>query len=735
MNPRIPTPAVSRTGFVVVAILTFALSPALAATTWMQGRAFDGDEDPFGFGRDLTLGSGGAATNLIGTAGYFAINDLLPGSRDRFCVGADFTFTACSEERYVSLEPQAGRRLTLINESDLTAWRTAVMMDGDGTLGSIFGVVRDAAGQPVAGATVTITPPSGSLFYFDSTGTPVATGPTDASGRFLVLDATAGDFIARADIGGSTVGLAYGSVVDTEFSGLALAPPLAIGGTVVDESGAGVSGASVSWDFDSAVATASAGGGVWTLPETADGLDLTVRATATGFVEGLTFRRSAAETPDPAAIEVRLLSSATYASLPAAYVIVQSSGLGLFVGRVLDEAGVPAAGAVVSPDPLSGTVRYFGPTGLPDPALTATTSSGKFVVFNVPTGEVVLTATVPTGTIRSAVAPSVAGAVTQGDLVAYETQTVEGTVYDEQFRTTPVGGTLVQVLEFPQLVTIVGADGRFSIPGVPKNTLVSMRAAKQDFVDSYTFRRDSGPDDLRTQDLFIASVDSVTELHTSRGVPFDRSRATVGVREQLSNGEGVIGLTGSTIPVSGTESYPAANQNVRTPGTETSSFGNINVISVFPFDGGFVLVDPRSDFTSFELSPLPENGVVIDNIPIPCDSSPGVLSNLYPCDGSVVNIGADPMDFHWEDDGITTLKFQIQLSTDPSFATIDFSSKNKNNKFLSSRHWRPGKKLWKKIMKLADGGTTVYWRVQQREKVDKKTRIDTFSVPYTFTVE
>ena len=56
------------------------------------------------------------------------------------------------------------------------------------------------------------------------------------------------------------------------------------------------------------------------------------------------------------------------------------------------------------------------------------------------------------------------------------------------------------------------------------------------------------------------------------------------------------------------------------------------------------MLDPRSDFFSFAPAPFAPNGVVVDAVSIPCDPGTKVLANLYPCDGTVFNAGADLYD-------------------------------------------------------------------------------------------
>ena len=755
----------------------------LGAATWLQGRARDVIGAPAGEGSSVTLGSGAPQSSSIARGSLFVLDKLAPGSRDRLCSSFTSLGTTCNETRYIPLTPATFQSLTILPSGQLAEWRSSVSMEGDGTLGAVFGVVQGASGAPVAGATITINPPSGALYYFDSDGTLCigastlsssdsdgtlcVMGETSSSGRFLVLDTLAGDFVASAEADGTTIGMAYSVASDRTTTAVTLLPPITLAGRVVDSSGNGLSGATVFWDFDGAVSSTSSAGGDWTLTGVARGLDLTLRAAAAGFKAGATFRAAACEgtapsTCDPGApppVTIGLLAEAEYANLSAA--LGQQPPLGLILGRVPPDADGTRAGAVVSVepfDPMSGTaVRYFDDAGNPDPSLTATSNSGKFAIVNVPSsdcdatvagslgGGVVLSAVAPGVVVRSAVAPSICNGVTQGDLVAYEPQTVTGRVFDEQFRTSPVGGAIVQVVEFPTIATIAASNGSFTLTAVPKNTLVSLRAAKKGFKDTYTFRRDSGSADNRSQDIFLISDVAVSALYGSELLAFNSSRGLVGGvvgfdgRDRDGDGTletteqdtgGVPGLQAETVPISGTVRYPSPAATSKTR-LSTSIIGNFNVLDAAAGESAVAVTDPRSDFMTFELAPLRANAATVDALPIPCADSPSGLSNLYPCDGAVIGARAARMDFLWMGDPMLTgLKFQVQFSTDPNFLSVQASSKSSEEAFLSGEHWKPSASLWKRIRRLGADGVPVYWRVVQRQKGST----DKPSSPFSFTV-
>lgn len=70
----------------------------------------------------------------------------------------------------------------------------------------------------------------------------------------------------------------------------------------------------------------------------------------------------------------------------------QMAGKGLIGLQVRDANGNPVAGATVSSTPASGTYRYTGSNGYPNASATVTSADGVAFMFNVPPGNVTITA-------------------------------------------------------------------------------------------------------------------------------------------------------------------------------------------------------------------------------------------------------------------------------------------------------------------------------------------------------
>jgi hypothetical protein len=242
---------------------------------------------------------------------------------------------------------------------------------------------------------------------------------------------------------------------------------------------------------------------------------------------------------------------------------------------------------------------------------------------------------------------------------------------------------------------------------------------------------------LRIQEVILVSEGTVNTLYSGKGLAFDRSRGLVGATIAFSNNLGAQGLQGSVVPSSGLLYYVGSSQGSKQP-TFTTASGKFNALSVDPGESGVEAFDVRSDFAVLELAPVRGGAATVDWVRVPrrCDVALGLLSPIYPCDGAVLTGASLPMDFYWDGaaNNSGTLKYQVQISTDPGFGTIEISSKNSDGQFVREKHWRPSKKKWKKILALGDGGATVYWRVLQRENLADGTTEDTYSASRSLTV-
>jgi hypothetical protein len=533
-----------------------------------------------------------------------------------------------------------------------------------------------------------------------------------------------------------------------------LDPVESLAGSVTSETGASVPGALIAWDFDTDFAALADGAGHFTIAGLAPGLDATLRGSATGYRPAFTFRRSRKETADPANVAVQLVTEASYAAWGTAFSPPQNPNLGMIAGRILDANGAPLAGATVTLEPEVGQVHYFNAAGVPTPSLVQTSASGRFVVLNVATGNVTLSAVGPGQLFHREIAPSAAGAVTSGEMRGLSVVNVRGKVLDEQQRSDTVAGAVVTVVEFPQIGTIAGSDplrcdSCYSLD-VPVGEMLTFRAARTGFKNSFTFTRESSatplpceaddPGNTETtnrddcKDLFLISEVSYTNFYTSAKQVANRGLGLVAAGVFLSNGDlddtadiptGALGMKGDLSPHS---ALPRYLPDGKLPDNAITTSGSVQFLNAASGVTGLSIVDPRNDQATLAiLRIVPDSVTLTDDQRLDCDTTHthGVFANIYPCDGArFVNSGNDAF-FMW--DPGTNFRVQVQFATDPSFTTI---VKTSGNQFLKKKFWHATGKTWKKIKKLVPPGEAVYWRILGRDVDD----VETTSAPFVFFV-
>lgn len=699
------------------------------------------------------------------------LDSLRAGSYDRVTVSGGGIEPCIGPTFFTGASPVAGLDMLIVETASLAEWKSLVDHDAtsdddedpDAELGAIFGVVRDAAGNPVAGATIETSPPAGAISYFNEEGVPDPfTFATTSSGRFIVLDMPEFDYTVTAYTGTSmlgapAIGRAYGRVAAMMVSTLSPTPFRPIQGTVSNEAGAPVANASVAWVFDSSVATTTNAGGTFFLREIPDGLDLTVRAQATGFRPSLTFRRSRDETPNRLAIGVKLVGEATIASWETAFGLVQAPSLGLIYGRVLDDKGAPVAGARVSSDPAAGTVVYFNALGAPAPAATSTSASGLFAIFNVPVGNLVLSATAAHEALKDVVAPSEAGAITTGEILGTALVSYEARVVDELFQTSTIGGAVVSVVERPTLATIADAAGVFRFSdatgnGLPVGEPLTFKIVRNGFKPSYTFMRtltedtvctrancicpspssdDYDPDCKEGSTFYVISETGYSNLFLQARTTPNSARGLVSAGVFFTNDVAAIGLQASLSPASGVLRYPPDG---RFAAGQINSFGAAQFLNCAPIVSGFVVSDPRNDeATLVPIRIFPDSVSLDAQVRIDCnppvDGEP--VRNIYPCNGAVMKGKGKDAFFQWEPG--SNQHGTVQIATDLAFARCedpDAEGTCLKGKDRTQPFWHAPKDFWKKVKNLGTEGTPVYWRVRLKD-VDGNV---TTTTPFVFLI-
>ena len=730
---------------------------ALAASTFVTSRAVtDKGTGPRFLVVDMDIATGRSTTTAM--EGYWLVDRILPGSRDRVTVQGSGIENFIGPTFYSGERPAFPAGSLLLESSSLLDW-VDVLRDGsadgngdlDGSLGVVFGELRDELGGTVAGATVSVSPTGGTLFYCDDAGTPdPALQATTSSGRFLVLDVPPGELTVEAWAASERIGRAYGRVLAGWTSGLGPAPLFHVTGGARDESGAAVGGAAIEWDLDASVAGSTDGAGAFSLQGLVRGLDVTLRGSASGYRPALTFRHERDRLPVAAgagfgeatpgrSLDVGFLSEGAYTSWPAAFGTVQAPSLGLVFGRVVSAAGEPLSGATVQVDPAVGEVRYFDGLGQPDPLRVKTSESGLFIVLNVPVGNVVLSAVAPNATVRTAVAPSAAGAVTCGELRGTARVAIEGRIQDELFRSYTVGGAVVTLVEYPQFATIADSGGTYSLSdsegnGLPAGEWLTFKIERSGYKTSYAFLEtlesdslctrldctcpgesdtDYDPDCSQGKPLFLISETGYFNLYLQLGAFANRNLGLVSAGVFLDNGMGAVGFLVDFSPASGTLRYSEGGSGSGAKALTT--IGGFQLLNASPGSVLAVVVDPRTGFTRTALIRVGANTVALsEGLTLRCPGTvPGEVANLYPCDGATIRSSAKDMYFQWESG--TIVKGRLQISPDPLFEGCAAGGASNltcfQTKSRSQDYWYANKDSWKRIKKLGESGSPLYWRV------------------------
>jgi hypothetical protein len=154
----------------------------------------------------------------------------------------------------------------------------------------------------------------------------------------------------------------------------------------------------VSLDGTVLASTVSGDGGLYSLSYAANcqQVDGEVRATSPEVDAGYSVSYTVPEAPwsyDRTNLELVMFDPSARGLAAALANVTLAQGTAALGVTVIDCAGDPVEGAVVSVPGDAGIVRYVGAVGLPTTTLSATGPTGDLVIFNVPGSQVEVTAT------------------------------------------------------------------------------------------------------------------------------------------------------------------------------------------------------------------------------------------------------------------------------------------------------------------------------------------------------
>ena len=124
-------------------------------------------------------------------------------------------------------------------------------------------------------------------------------------------------------------------------------------------------------------------------------------------------------------VTITALSESYLDMLKAAFGVSPVSGTSILVGRLIDDKGQPVANVPATAFDLAaglGPVRFLDDQRQPAPNLTASSASGYFVLYNVPTGLMRITSKDENFGMSMADSPIAATAVTLADVVVGDGQ-------------------------------------------------------------------------------------------------------------------------------------------------------------------------------------------------------------------------------------------------------------------------------------------------------------------------
>jgi hypothetical protein len=243
---------------------------------------------------------------------------------------------------------------------------------------------------------------------------------------------------------------------------------------------------------------------------------------------------------------------------------------GTIFGEVRSALGGPVAGAVVRNEPPLGQLYYFDEEGNPDPAATATPSSGRFVILNVdPTDAVVVTASAGGQDIARAYGKVVADTVSGlGPLpfMAVAGCAVEaagaggGGCAPEDVGSVVPGAAIAWDFD-PGISAVSDANGDWSLAdlpggGIPAGMGIALRGSAAGYLPALSFSRsrDETSDVASVQVGFVTSA-QLNAWQAAFGILQAPSLGAIFGRVRGAEGSGAPGATVTLTPGVGEVRY------------------------------------------------------------------------------------------------------------------------------------------------------------------------------------
>ena len=155
--------------------------------------------------------------------------------------------------------------------------------------------------------------------------------------------------------------------------------------------------------------------------------------------------------------------------------------------------------------------------------------------------------------------------------------------------------------------------------------------------------------------------------------------------------------------------------------------GSAQFLNATPGVTGLSLFDDRNDEGTLALlRTFADSVTIVEKQRLDCDTgASGDFADIYPCPGARLTALTKNIFFQWNLG--SNLRAQVQISTDPAFATISLTSASDRQFLPKDRvYWLAGARKWKKIKKLGSSGAPVYWRVLATDGEGNETSTQPF---------
>ncbi len=396
------------------------------------------------------------------------------------------------------------------------------------------------------------------------------------------------------------------AVIATDWARPALAaqvPTISVSGTVVDENGLPVPGATVQMVGNPSVIATTGADGAYTLAGLPSGVAFQIQVTKTGYENVYSFSMNSTAN-----------IAATYTLLPTGWsaTVGNTAGLGMIAGRVSDIANDDnaIAGAVVTASDSNGPlpVVYSTKSGSGG---SSTFLKGKFYVMNVPLNDqVTITATKGGITFDTRTAVGYADGLTEGRVYgSAASDTVWFTGWVSNLAGAAISGATVQLVSDSTKTTTTNTDGSFTLTGIPESTqanpqAVELKITKTNYEPSYVPLPALNVDvysPFSSQPLFTAAQLGAMGNTTGNGVIF-------GMVSYTTNTD--FGASGVTVTAAGSPSGNAYTVHYSVSGGTTGVGGQFEVFNVAPADTVTINAS-RPGFTFGSTTVAPEDGPIL----------------------------------------------------------------------------------------------------------------------------